>query len=328
MFKRIRNTLSTLFMLLVLTGCGNAEPTTAPVMTPILPTATSPQAVVTTLPGPTTLPPTNSTSLSGPYLGQTPPGSSPARFAPATFRGDLHTPPVFMPDGSQVYWAMQGAKILAMRLENGYWTLPESIAFSASMTDYRDPFISPSGDRLFFLSKGKLDFQLSEKENIWFVERVGTGWGEPRPLSEEVNSFELHWQISVNKNGDIYFTTRDTGCEDIYFSTYLNGQYVKPERLSDSVNTDDLCETTPYIAPDASYLIFSRWDKNDGNSPMRLYISYADHDGGWTKAVLIEQISYGLCPLVSPDGKYLFFLSSPQSVSWMSAEFIEKLKPR
>lgn len=233
-----------------------------------------------------------------------------------------------MPDGSQVYWAMQGAKILTMRLENGCWTLPESIAFSASMTDYRDPFISPSGDKLFFLSKGKLDSQLPEKENIWFVERVGTGWGEPQPVGEEVNSFELHWQISVNNNEDIYFTTRDTGCEDIYFSTYLNGRYIKPERLSDSVNTDDLCETTPYIAPDGSYLIFSRWDKNDGNSPMRLYISYADHDGGWAKAVLIEQISYGLCPLVSPDGKYLFFLSSPQSVSWMSAEFIEKLKPR
>jgi len=234
-----------------------------------------------------------------------------------------------MPDGSQVYWALQGAKILTMALKDGYWTLPESIAFSTSMTDYRDPFISPSGDRLFFLSKGRLpNSQLPEKENVWFVERAGTGWGEPQPLSEVVNSFALHWQVSVNDDGDIYFSARDTGCEDIYSSRYVSGRHIKPERLGDSVNTADLCETTPYIAPDGSYLIFARWDMNNGDSPTRLYISYADDDGGWTMAVLVEQVGYGLCPRVSPDGKYLFFLSSPQSVSWMSTEFIQELKPR
>jgi Tol biopolymer transport system component len=251
------------------------------------------------------------------------------RFASGFIKGDLHTPAVFTPDGSEVYWSQQGAKILAMRLENGYWTQPESVAFSASMTDYRDPFISPSGDKLFFLSKGKLpNSQIPVKENIWFVERTGTSWGEPQPLGEEVNSYELHWQISVNNNEDIYFTARDAVCEDIFVSRYQNGQYVKPERLSDSINTDSLCEMTPYIAPDESYLIFSRWDINNSNSPTRLYISYADGNGGWGDAVLIDSVGYGLCPIVSPDGKYLFFLSSPQSVSWMSAAFIEALKPR
>ena len=60
---------------------------------------------------------------------------------------------------------------------------------------------------------------------------------------------------------------------------------------------------------------------------MRLYISYVDQNGELTKARLIEQVSYGLCPIVSPDGQYLFFLSSPQSVSWMSAGFIDALRP-
>jgi Tol biopolymer transport system component len=166
------------------------------------------------------------------------------------------------------------------------------------------------------------------KENIWFVDRTATGWGEPRPVSEEVNAHELHWQISVNKNGDLYFTSRNTGCEDIYFSRYVDEQYVKPERLNDAVNTDDLCETTPYIAPDGSYLIFSRWSLKNSDEPMRLYISFAGKDGGWTEAVLIKQIWYGLCPVVSPDGQYLFYLSSPQSVSWMSANFIDELRSK
>ncbi len=263
----------------------------------------------------------------GAYFGHTPPGPTPRLFAPEMIQGEVHASPVFSPDGREIYWGISGAGIYRSLFENSAWTQPENITFSSSMTDYRDPFLSPSGDRLFFLSKGILpNSQLPEKENIWFVERSGADWGEPQPLSEEINSHELHWQISVNNNGDLYFTSRDTGCEDIYFSRYLNEQYLKPERLSAAINTDNLCETTPYIAPDGSYLIFSRWDLNNNDARQRLYISFADQNGSWSEAVLIEQVSYGLCPIVSPDGQYLFFLSSPRSVSWMSTEFIEALR--
>jgi hypothetical protein len=145
-------------------------------------------------------------------------------------------------------------------------------------------------------------------------------------VSEAVNIHELHWQVSVNNEGDLFFTSRLTGCEDIYFSRYVDGQYIKPERLSDSINTADFCETTPYIAPDSSYLIFSRWDQEDHGANMKLYISFAGGDGGWMEAVPVEQIWYGLCPVVSPDGKFLFFLSSPHSVSWMSTDFIDEMR--
>jgi len=302
-------------------------PTASPDTISMLPTATHSPTVVAAIPGSPT-PTTNYTRFHGPYFGQTKPGSSPTIFARELISGELHTPPVFTPDGSEAYWGMQGEGIYMTRLENGYWTRPERVTFSASMTDYRDPFLAPSGERLFFLSKDIIpNSELPEKENIWFVERTATGWGEPAPVSEEINSHELHWQVSVNNNGDLYFTSRNTGCEDLYFSRYVDGQYITPERLSASVNTDDLCETTPYIAPDGSYLIFSRWDRNNSNAPSRLYISYAINAGGWTQAVLIPRIWYGLCPLVSPDGMYLFFLSSPESVSWMTTEFIEELKP-
>jgi Tol biopolymer transport system component len=83
---------------------------------------------------------------------------------------------------------------------------------------------------------------------------------------------------------------------------------------------------TPYIAPDGRYLIFSRYDPKN-SSTIRLYISYAEDNGGWTQSALIAKIRYGLCPVVTPDGKYLLFLSSPQTVSWMNTEFIEALRP-
>ncbi len=259
------------------------------------------------------------------YFGQRPPGSYPEHFAAGIITGDLHSSPAFTPEGDEVYWARQGAKIYRAALsEGGVWTTPEPVAFSPAMTDYRDPFISPSGDRLFFLSKGKLPgSDLPIKENVWFVERNAAGWGEPRPLPEAVNAFDLHWQVSAASNGDLYFGSTSSG-GDIYVSKFRDSGYERAEKLSERIN-GPLMETTPYIAPDGSYLIFARIMSESGN-PI-LYISFAEGSDGWSEAVRIEGIYYGLCPIVSPDGKYLFFLSNPRSVSWIDAGFIQQLRP-
>jgi hypothetical protein len=227
--------------------------------------------------------------------------------------------PVFTPDNREAYWAQQGARILRARFENGEWKAPETVVFSSSMSDYRDPFISPSGERLFFLSKGYLpNSSLPEKENTWYVERVGTGWGQPIPLDERVNSFGMHWQISVAANGNLYFgATADGG--DIYVSKYSGGKYGVPEKLGETVNTG-LMEITPFIAPDESYLIFARFDSR--NATPSLYVCFAEAKGGWGKPILLDKIYYGLCPIVTRDGKYLLFLGSPTSVSWMKTEFL------
>lgn len=262
---------------------------------------------------------TTSLPKATPYLGQTEPGAFPSRFAYGIVTGSLHSVPVFTPDNREAYWAQQGARILRSRFENGQWTVPETVIFSSSISDYRDPFISPSGDRLFFLSKGSLpNSSLPEKENIWYVERTASGWGQPIPLDERVNSFALHWQISVAANGNLYFGATAEG-GDIYVSRYSDGSYGMPEKLGDTINTG-LLEMTPFVAPDESYLIFTRFDSK-GATPS-LYVSLAKEKGGWSEATLVDRIYYGLCPIVTRDGKYLLFLGSPTSVSWMTTEFL------
>jgi len=305
--RRVGKALSILLVALVLTGCSASRPE---------PTAN---------PAPNSQTPDSST-LNGAYLGQRLPGSVPESFASGIVKGDLHTPPVFTPDGSQAYWALQDDTILTSALENGSWTQPATVSFSASMTDYRDPFITTSGDKLFFLSKGRLPgSQLPEKENIWFVQRSGQGWGEPQPLSENVNALTLHWQISVAADGNLYFSSSEPdGIGDIYISEPSDGEYGKPVKLAAPINSEQV-ELTPYIAPDESYLLFARMADQSSN-PL-LYISFADKNGDWGKPVVLETVSYGLCPSVSPDGKYVFYLSSPTSVSWMTTEFIEELRP-
>lgn len=320
MSRYARMLIQTWLLSLLLGGCGGAVPSTAPVTTSVAPVAT------TTL-VPMTDPPAAAPAAEGPYLGQPVPGANPTWFARRIIQGDLHTPPVFSPDGSEVYWSDQGSDILTMRSVNGRWSEPERVAFSASMTDYRDPFVAPGGDRLYFLSKGRLPGStLPEKENIWYVERVGDRWGEPEPLSETVNALPTHWQLSVAADRDLYFTSGERQpVGDIYVSRYVEGAYTTPVSLGAPVNTDQ-SETTPYIAPDGRYLLFARLA--DQSSNPKLYVSYANGAGGWGEPALITAVSYGLCPVVSPDGKYLFFLSSPQGVSWMSTRGIEDLRPK
>jgi WD40 repeat protein len=241
--------------------------------------------------------------------------------------GDIHSSPVFSPDGLEAYWGTWKTGIHFSRLENGYWTKPQRLAFSDPPAVDRDPFLAPSGERLFFISTAPLPGQGQPgKENVWFVDRTATGWGDPQPLNDDINSYDLHWQVSVDNQGNLYFGARQGGCHDIFFSRYSNGQYGKAERLGDTVNTTDFCEESPYIALDGSYLIFSRWDEATHGAVIQLYISYADQDGNWSEASLIPRVAYGNCPLVSPEGKYLIFLSSPHSVSWMRADFIEELR--
>ena len=271
--------------------------------------------------------------LTGPYLGQKPPGMKPEVFAPDILpASNYHTSPVFTPDGKEVFWKMQGTKtITMMKIENGFWTTPKEITLSSNLNDFRDPCISPDNKKLFFLSKGVLPNQSQEKENIWFVERLKDGWSEPKPLDEDINSHRLHWQVSVASNGNLYFTSRMTGIEDIYFSKYLDGKYQKPESLGIAINTEKMCETTPFISPDENYIIFSRWDLADKNSFMQPYISFRNKDGTWDSAIKMDNIGYCLCPQVSPDGKYFFFLGIVNGefrVMWVSAKVIKDLKQK
>ena len=111
--------LSILVLSLVLTGCGptsRREPTVNPAPDPK---------------------PSTGTALQGDYLGQQPPGSSPKVFASRIITGELHTPPVFTPDGDEAYWSLQGGTIMMTRLGDDGWTQPESVAFPGRMQTRR-----------------------------------------------------------------------------------------------------------------------------------------------------------------------------------------------
>jgi ankyrin repeat protein len=281
--------------------------------------------------------------LEGPYMGQEPPGDKPELFARGIVSSirTLHTPIVFSSAGNDAYWpesvpipgtGYTRGVIFYSRVENGAWTRPERVAFNTPDDHNGDPCLSPDGNRLFFLSSRPLEPGGSSRgENIWFVDRAASGWSEPKPVGDAVNSVDLHWQISVAGNGNLYFGSSEGGGygqNDVYVSRPVDGEYQAPENLGAAVNTD-APEFSPYIAPDESYLLFTRVTEGGDTG---LFFSRRGQDGSWSYAVKMDPpVNSGsgeLCPVVSPDGRYLFFLSrrnNTAGVYWIKADVIDSL---
>jgi Tol biopolymer transport system component len=269
------------------------------------------------------------------YLNLTPPGTKAEIFAQGivTYSSFNHASPTISPDCKEIYWPSKDREnILVSKLNNGKWSDP--VVFSVLNGLKADcPVISPDGKRMLFNSRYPIDENdLNPSEKVWFIERMGDEWSIAKPLCLEINSDHLHWQVSTDLQGNVYFGSERSGSkgkDDIFVSRYIDGRYSHPVSMSDSINTE-LHESTPFIAPDGQYIIFSRTVKTSGYGQNDLFISFNKKDKGWTKAQSLgSQINTELsegCPYISPDGQYLFFLRVAQGLSeiyWIRTKHIE-----
>jgi len=279
--------------------------------------------------------------LTGCYLGQKLPGILPEVFAPGTItRSDYweHSSPSFSPDGNTVYWSAHigpsKQRIFYMTSRDGQWTPP---AFAPFWHDRHGggPRFSPDGQRLYFYSKHP-ESHLAENEfmNIWYLEKTEHEWGIPQKLPAPVNSGKSEASPSFTNDGMMYFcSARDGGFgkDDIYCSRFEHGQFVEPVNLGQAINTGEV-EFGCCIAPDGSYLLFSRYIENPKG--VSIYLSFKKPDGSWTVAQELSE-TIELCekarfPGLSPDGKYLFFTATRDKdvkIYWVDARIIEELKP-
>jgi len=263
--------------------------------------------------------------LTGPYFNLPFPSTTVTRFAPNIFTQQFHAPPIFSPDGTEVYWnsmELGYPHILFMKLENGKWTEPAVAPFCIG--DFTDsPFITSDGTKLFFLTMN----QPTYKESICMVQKQNNEWGTAQILGDELNQFGPHWQLSVADNQNIYFGGRlNNSPGDIYFSEYMNNNYTLATKLGSVINTDSGFESTPFIAPDESYLIFDRIE--EGTYDANLFISYKQNDGSWSQAVNMSELNTGAHEVyanVSPNGRFIMFLSGRTGILlpyWVDAQII------
>ena len=277
--------------------------------------------------------------LTGPYLGQKPPEKVSELFAPEimTSPQGYHSPIIFSPDLSEAIWRPmsegKGDRLLFYtRQVNGIWAEPVILDFGEGF-DPLDPFFSYDGKRIYFLSFHPAVQDRVERERIWYVERQQSGWSGPKLIDDVVCQHPTHWTFSLARNGNLYFTSEISGSgnQDIYISKFVGGKYQIPEKLDGGINSEGL-DFTPFVAPDESYLVFAR--KGPDTKKSDLYISFKSKDGSWSKAVslgiIVNSDKHDLAPYVTPDGKYLFYISQKEKMNgihWVSTKVIEELRP-
>jgi len=261
--------------------------------------------------------------LRGDYFGQTPPGPEPELFAPGLISTGLFTRDIAMtPDGSEIYFtAVIGryriTQILFTKRVNGIWTKPEIAPFSGN-PDFMDaePFIAPDGNRLLFLSTrpDTANGVPEGDQEIWVVDRSGNGWGTPYNFGPPVNTRAPEFFPSLTRDGTVYFTRSEGRNSYIFRSRMVDGKLAEPEKLPAQVNSTD-AQYNAFISPDESYIIACVAGRKDGLGGDDYYISFRNPDDSWSGPINMgikintpEGMEHS--PYVSPDGKYIFFMSS------------------
>ncbi len=215
----------------------------------------------------------------------------------------------FTPDGKTVYFS-RGAVYWTMcfsKMVDSKWGKPQVVNISGRWTD-TDPFITPDGKRIFFISnrppQGMPQDKPQANYHIWYADKLsGDEWAEPHHLDTAINlKGGNNFGISVSSSGDLYFCSRDRGGHSgmsSYCAKWLGDHFDKPKLLALRGNEEI---QDPFIAPDERYLIFE--------SGPDLYICYKNGEG-WSPAQnLGKQVNngdYNSSPCISPDGKMLYY---------------------
>ncbi len=282
--------------------------------------------------------------LKGPYIGQKPPGTTPEVFAPGVVSTGAHEfAGSFTPDGQEYYFTRREARpgptlIMVTRCVDGVWTAPEPTPFNDSPAGPQsmtfEPMVSPDGRRLYFTSArpraGQAGPSGMPQLNIWYMEREGDGWGTPQDAGAPFNPMQVMF-VSATWSGTIYTMDISKGPAGAAVATMKpsGSGYGAPERLGPPVN-GAAPGMYPFIAPDESYLVFSRMRPGEPVDQV-LYVSFRTPDGNWGEPLPLDLGMRAGTPFVSPDGKYLFFSSGKRGengdIYWISAEILRPPAP-
>ncbi|MDH4196162.1 MAG: hypothetical protein OEW05_01995 [Candidatus Aminicenantes bacterium] len=277
----------------------------------------------------------------GPYLGQKPPGTTPQVFAPGIVSTEAHEFSCsFTLDGKEFYFtrseSMQSPTLIMFsKYVDGVWTPPSPAPFNdaagarpAGMSF--EPSVTPDGRRLYFSSDRPFPGQSGPGGppmlNIWYVEREGDRWSEPKFPGPPFNPMKT-MLISMTKTGTIYTADISAGMgnDRIAVTRLKDGDYQPLEVLGAPINVGPI-NNYPHVAPDESYLIFNRRETPGGAGG--LFISFRAPDGTWGQPRRIDLGSLKSGQgMISPDGKYLFFTAGERrkgDIYWVEATFLRK----
>ncbi|MBN2134683.1 MAG: PD40 domain-containing protein [Acidobacteria bacterium] len=278
--------------------------------------------------------------LKGEYLGQKTPGNIPEVFAPGIVSSSNwaeHCQVAVSPKGDEIFWSAwteeyttkdfpKGSEqLFYSKLVDGLWTKPKLAEFTQQRLDGLNggPVFSADGEKLYFYStasEGSLGAM-----DTWYVQKIDRKWSQPINVGTPFNSDGIDWTPVFSVKGNAY-----TNYAKLMKFKFGKDGFSNPEEM---IIHKDFRPVFPiYIAPDEQYVIFSA-ENEKGFGSLDLYISFKDKDNNWGIPINmgpeINTDKVERFPVVSPDGKYLFFMrhtEPDQDFFWVSTEIIEKLK--
>ena len=290
----------------------------------------------------------NFSKLNGTYLGQKQPEMTPEIFAPEILSVDKypHGHLTFSKDGKTIYWSAypkgkSNQTIFLSTFDEKNLSYPVRATFAA-YSGNGGPAISYDGKRLFFSAELSSISSASRKPfAICYVEQVEGRWSEPIIIESTIDTVMTKGQVSVSKNGNIYFSGRmfNERTPTIFICKYENGKYLKPEKLSGLITELPLL-VDPWIDPDERFLLCSIPGESGLLMLTDIGISSKQSDGTWSKPIRIggevNTNYFERFPSLSPDGKFLFFIRSTSErfvgegahFYWVSTKYFEDLKPK
>ena len=197
-----------------------------------------------------------------------------------------------------------GWRIFVSRCTGAGWSTPQEPFFAGDGVE-ADPYITPDGRSLYFISTRSVDGVKQKHLDIWRVDREAEGsWGAPVHLPEPVNSAGAEWFPRPGADGWLYFGSDRPGgfgATDIYRARQnAPGQWTV-ENLGEAVNTAG-DEYEPLPAPSGPRTILMA----DGS----LYQTRRTASGWEPRTKLgpeVNQNGTEIGALFSPSGRSLLF---------------------
>jgi hypothetical protein len=232
----------------------------------------------------------------------------------------------FTHDGKTAFFTRRAGsekqKIWQATFKNGIWANAAPLPFSTDRDE--TPFFSPDGKTLYFgstrpipgrPSKGNFDM------NIWQVEKIGEGWGDPIPLHPNINALQEEKESWPSSNENFIFTLdtinfiyttmlRGEKVIEVFKTTKQGNEFSSPEKIIGLFENGNSWKYSAVISPDGKYLLFNSYEAEGGVGGEDIFIARKTADG-WSKAKsignLVNTSSEESSPRFSPDGKYFFF---------------------
>ncbi|WP_246126054.1 hypothetical protein [Bizionia myxarmorum] len=136
-----------------------------------------------------------------------------------------------------------------------------------------------------------------------------------------INSNLDEFYPSVSDNNNLYFTMdspEGLGKDDIYLSKWAQSTYQKPVLLSENINSSGY-EFNAFISKKEDFILFTKYNAEDGHGSGDLYISKKDVDGNWQKStnlgLPINSKYMEYCPFYDETNGILYFTSKRQQVT-------------